>query len=608
MSTKSKFKGRVVCTKAQYEALAEKDPDKEYLITDDDTFAKTDEENAFTAPNRFKAEVQFDAGLSSDGDIIANNKVVKVLDSTQNGDGTNKDLVTQYAADEIYREEDTTVYRHKYPNKSGTLALEEDLEGKLNVLAQQETNRVYVRTEAGVDNSLPYTYSAEADSIPLRNAAGKMQTETPTLDDDCSNKKYVDDNLSNKENILIPGSKIVITRDTYIINDQFIHPAQQIDTLINFESWSESESSIISYFSITINSTGEIIYQNESATTTVANADGTWVSDKYKTISFQTDPEGELLTWLNTNASKVTNIKAVQNYIDLSGDQGDLDDAQYRMLQGDSTVILRLSGVEYRLQSKPLNGSGNYVFISRIYNTEYADYIIELKTDKSWKLVLKPIIMPANNGTDGQILQSNGTNTPEWVNQTESQTTAPFVIIEPNTATNGSFEEDDVDYNNLIDNDDTYIILNNEYYYLSDNNHTEGIRSYVHTGWNGTSMQDKSINITLSTRAWTLKTGGTNTFEHIIKVSGSSDETGDEYQFMFIFNSNQSTPATTQRELTNLIGEKEIPVSGYRKTGGVYYPVLSVKGTTYYYLNSTTGKSVAGIASLTSYAVEDIVQ
>ena len=38
MSTISKFAGRVVCTKAQFDALAEKDPHKEYLVTDDDTY------------------------------------------------------------------------------------------------------------------------------------------------------------------------------------------------------------------------------------------------------------------------------------------------------------------------------------------------------------------------------------------------------------------------------------------------------------------------------------------------------------------------------------------------------------------------------------------
>ena len=41
MSTISKFAGRVVCTKAQFDALAEKDPNKEYLVTDDDTYGGT---------------------------------------------------------------------------------------------------------------------------------------------------------------------------------------------------------------------------------------------------------------------------------------------------------------------------------------------------------------------------------------------------------------------------------------------------------------------------------------------------------------------------------------------------------------------------------------
>ena len=38
MSTISKFAGRVVCTKAQFDALAEKDQNKEYLVTDDYTY------------------------------------------------------------------------------------------------------------------------------------------------------------------------------------------------------------------------------------------------------------------------------------------------------------------------------------------------------------------------------------------------------------------------------------------------------------------------------------------------------------------------------------------------------------------------------------------
>ena len=38
MSTISKFAGRVVCTKAQFDALTEKDQNKEYLVTDDYTY------------------------------------------------------------------------------------------------------------------------------------------------------------------------------------------------------------------------------------------------------------------------------------------------------------------------------------------------------------------------------------------------------------------------------------------------------------------------------------------------------------------------------------------------------------------------------------------
>ena len=35
MSTKTKFKGMVVCTTAQFNALTSKDPDKVYMVTDD---------------------------------------------------------------------------------------------------------------------------------------------------------------------------------------------------------------------------------------------------------------------------------------------------------------------------------------------------------------------------------------------------------------------------------------------------------------------------------------------------------------------------------------------------------------------------------------------
>lgn len=314
MSTISKFKGRVVCTKEQFDNLEEKDPNKEYLVTDDDTFAKTNENNSFSGHNTFNENTQFDKGLSSDGDISSTNGVFKVLDSTLVGD-EQKDIVTQYSADNIVKEENGVTHTYKFPNESG-----------------------------------------------------------------------------------------------------------------------------------------EFVVKNE--------------------ISY--------LTY------------------------------------------------------------------------------------------------------------------------------APYIELTPNSATNGNLSEDIFDV--LTEHDEIGIKLNGEYYDIADDQTTPGIRSYVHKGWNGNSEQIKSINITLSTKAWTLVIGTNNNFEHIIKVNGSNGDGGDEYEFMFIFNSSKSAKVTTQNELTNLIGEKTIPVSGYRKVGSIYYQILYLKGTAYCYLNNTSGKMWGGIASLSSYSIEDIVQ
>ena len=73
------------------------------------------------------------------------------------------------------------------------------------------------------------------------------------------------------------------------------------------------------------------------------------------------------------------------------------------------------------------------------------------------------------------------------------------------SATSGTFT--DVEWSTLQVNDNNYILFNNEIYRLVDKGHTTGIWSYSHTGWDGTAMQDKSINVTVSTGAWTLVVG-----------------------------------------------------------------------------------------------------
>lgn len=59
-------------------------------------------------------------------------------------------------------------------------------------LALGEVNRVYVRTTNSTDTSLPFTYTAEGNSIAYRNASGRLAVETPTEEQDATNKSYVD--------------------------------------------------------------------------------------------------------------------------------------------------------------------------------------------------------------------------------------------------------------------------------------------------------------------------------------------------------------------------------------------------------------------------------
>lgn len=60
------------------------------------------------------------------------------------------------------------------------------------------------------------------------------------------------------------------------------------------------------------------------------------------------------------------------------------------------------------------------------------------------------------------------------------------------------------EYHLLTGTDSNYILFNNECYYLADKEHTAGMLTYVHNGYNGDTGTIKYFNITVSTRAWTL--------------------------------------------------------------------------------------------------------
>lgn len=77
-----------------------------------------------------------------------------------------------------------------------------------------------------------------------------------------------------------------------------------------------------------------------------------------------------------------------------------------------------------------------------------------------------------------------------------------YVTLTPSTATQGTLTV--TQWNTLQVNKGNCIMLNNEIYRLADNQNVSGLITYVHTGWDGTARKDKSISITVSTKAWTL--------------------------------------------------------------------------------------------------------
>lgn len=96
------------------------------------------------------------------------------------------------------------------------------------------------------------------------------------------------------------------------------------------------------------------------------------------------------------------------------------------------------------------------------------------------------------------------------------------------TATSGTFTS--AEWAKLQANDNNYILFNNEIYRLADKAHsgTTGIWSYTHTGWDGTAIMDKSINVTVSTGAWTLVVGsasaGGKSYLHSLYFPGTTNK------------------------------------------------------------------------------------
>ena len=93
--------------------------------------------------------------------------------------------------------------------------------------------------------------------------------------------------------------KVVPQGETWVINES-IDIATEINEIVNFVSSGINYTSISGFFHPRFGYNLEYGHQEGIQTVFIDN----WVSQDYRTVTFETSPTGALLTWLQANAVK----------------------------------------------------------------------------------------------------------------------------------------------------------------------------------------------------------------------------------------------------------------------------------------------------------------
>lgn len=261
-----------------------------------------------------------------------------------------------------------------------------------------------------------------------------------------------------------------------------------------------------------------------------------------------------------------------------------------------SNVLNKVDLVYINADLPPTRGSASIeeakkIFVKRTANTIY-------KNAQDWLLLANNIV----HEIDSSDIIGAGLS--------DEDIARSVTLSNPSTATNGTLTE--LELSTLLASNLNFIIFNNEIYYLADKGHTEGIVSYTHNGWNGAAIQNKSINITLSTREWTLVTGSTDikAFIHNIYIKGTDDGGNTICEIRLKRLSAGATKITSIAGLASLIDNNQVvEASGYKLVNGNYLSVLWIKNNSLYTVPATTAVGNPAWYNFTSMTceVEDTV-
>lgn len=349
--------------------------------------AYLDEQNKFTELNSFDAETTFNNAITVNGaDIGIDNGVVLITDNT-NG----KDIVTQYSADEIVisANGDKDPKTLTFPLENGTLVTSAKFDVKHSVIKNRDLNSdkedVWFTEDPDANISMSQEDSTTNTSVSVRKNYAEISSSTLTDQTENSSVVVTSNSIefTSAKNHTSEGkqNKLEITPEKVVLNDKNLVTEDDLSKKLDKNT---TPGGYIRVYGISKDGTSTFISVDDELGLNKTNL----VQNNTITKAIN-EKQDKLTAGSRIVIDPSTNtIKSVTNYIELSGESGEIDNDQMIMLQGDDMVVLRRSGILYRLNSKPINGSGDYVFISDFYDTgeieSYSPYAIVLKQDRKW--------------------------------------------------------------------------------------------------------------------------------------------------------------------------------------------------------------------------------
>ena len=527
-------------------------------------------ENTFSSKNNFNGETKFNTTPTFNKNINLANSLIKILKSINNSD-----IVTQYDADKIIIEKNGVTYTINLPQENGDIItsnkfnpkhstiknedsqsekidswLTEDADTMLSIRHQNGTTQTNLNISKNYGELGAVEYQEETNKFKSSKLSYTSDTFDITVDDANGNKQTLH---ITPEGISINNDSIVLLTDlkkelekklnkleSSEINRVYVRKENGEDTSLPFTYQAEATS---------------IAMRSPSGTLAVETP--TQEKDATNKKYIEENYQKKLTMGNRLTLSEDNRLDVVTNFISLSGESGELHEDEYSMIQRDPMTVLKYGGNYYRLNSEPLNGSGNYIFFCDNYSTgeieELKPYIIILHQNRQWEW--KTIINP--NNSVQYIAQSL---TQEQKDQVCKNLGLPssnnHIIIETKeTAINGELTSEQIKI--LQSSDTNYILFNNEKYDKQDIKTDEGYLVYTHKGYDSTNkFFTKCITVTLSTKVWVL----VQQTEDDIPTENSKNliTSGGVYEQLQMLNTNKANTNADNINVSNFLNKLNI--------------------------------------------------